>query len=67
MMIAELLGAGSTWLHVIGVILLLGRLVHVFGIRYDKGDALPRIIGGGATTLATLIAAGTVFAKVIAG
>lgn len=67
MVIAELLGAGNLWLHGIGAILLIGRLIHIFGIRHDKGDAMPRIIGGSATSLATLIAAGTIFTRVVAG
>jgi uncharacterized protein len=67
MMIAEMLGVSGNWLHVIGGILAAGRLIHIFGISYDKADAMPRIIGGGMTTLATLLAAGNILARALAG
>jgi uncharacterized protein len=64
MAIAELLGTGSTWLHVIGVLLLVGRIVHPFGISADRAVTVPRIAGASATMLATLMAAGNIAAKV---
>jgi uncharacterized protein len=67
MLIAEMLGASGSWLHAVGGILSAGRLIHMFGISYDKADAMPRIIGGGMTTLATLLAAGNILARVLAG
>jgi uncharacterized protein len=67
MLIAEMLGASGTWLHAIGGILAAGRLIHIFGIRYDKADAMPRIFGGGMTSLATVLAAGNILARVMAG
>jgi uncharacterized protein len=67
MLIAETLGTSGTWLHAIGGVLAAGRLIHIFGISYEKADALPRIIGGGMTTLATLLAAGNILARVMAG
>jgi uncharacterized protein len=67
MLIAEALGTSSIWLHAVGGILAAGRLIHIFGVSYDKADAMPRIIGGGLTTLATLLAAGNILARVMAG
>lgn len=67
MLIAEVLGTSGTWLHVIGGTLLAARLIHIFGISYDKADPMPRIAGGGMTSLATLLAAGNILARVLAG
>ena len=67
MLIAEMLGTSGTWLHAIGGILVAARLIHIFGISYDKADPMPRIAGGGMTSLATLLAAGNILARVIAG
>ena len=67
MLIAEMLGSSGAWLHAVGGILAAGRLIHIFGISYDKADAMPRIVGGGMTSLATLLAAGNILARVMAG
>jgi uncharacterized protein len=67
MTIAELLGAPGAWLHATGIILVIGRLVHIPGIRHDNAAAPARIMGASATMLATLIAAGLVLSRVIAG
>jgi uncharacterized protein len=56
MLISELLGATPIWLHAIGILLLVGRLFHPIGLRHDNPRAVPRILGGVATTAATLIA-----------
>jgi uncharacterized protein len=67
MLIAEMLGTSGTWLHGIGGILVVARLIHIFGISYDKADPMPRIAGGALTTLATLLAAGNILARLMAG
>ena len=67
MPIAEMLGTSSAWLHAVGGIFVAARLIHIFGISFDKADPLPRIAGGGMTTLATLLAAGNILERVIAG
>jgi uncharacterized protein len=64
MAIAELLGAPGAWLHGVGVILLVGRIVHIFGIRHDDAAAAPRIAGASATLFATLLAAGLIAAQI---
>jgi uncharacterized protein len=64
MAIAEMLGTRAAWLHGTGLLLLAGRLLHPFGIQYDKPVTFARIAGASATMLATLIAAGNIAAKV---
>ena len=57
---AEAGGASSTWLHAIGGILLISRLIHPFGIKHDNGSAPARIIGAAGTQIAMLIAIGMI-------
>ncbi len=66
MALAELLGAPGAWLHATGAILLIGRIVHIPGIRHDDPAAPARIAGASATMLATLMAAGLILSRVIA-
>ncbi len=66
MAIAELLGTGSMWLHVTGLLLLAGRILHPFGIKFDKPVSFPRIAGASATMLATLFSAGNIAARIAA-
>ncbi len=58
--LAEMLGLGATWLHVCGIALLAGRIVHPFGIREEAGPLAPRIAGVLATMAAILIPAGSI-------
>jgi uncharacterized membrane protein YecN with MAPEG domain len=57
---AEAGGAGSTWLHAIGGILLVSRLIHPFGIKHDNGSAPARVIGAAGTQIAMLLAVGLI-------
>ena len=56
MALAEVLGLGTTWLHVSGVALVAGRLIHPFGVT-EKSPLPPRVIGVLATFAAILIPA----------
>lgn len=56
MIVVELNGASSNWLHAIGGILLVSRIIHPLGIDHKKPDAPARIIGSVGTQIATLIA-----------
>jgi uncharacterized protein len=60
MAVAELLGTAPTWLHAIGLLLVAGRILHPLGLKHDQPAAVLRIMGGAATTVATLIAAGNI-------
>ena len=57
MALGELTGLGATWLHICGVLLVLGRLVHPFGITEDGGPVIARVVGQLSTYAATLIPA----------
>ena len=56
---AEAGGASSTWLHAIGSILLISRLIHL-GIKHDNGSAPARVIGATGTQIAMLLAIGLI-------
>lgn len=55
--LAEAAGAPAAWLHVSGLLLLLGRLVHPFGIAAENGSEAARIGGQTATFGAIIIPA----------
>jgi uncharacterized protein len=56
MVLAEAQGAGPYWLHAAGALLLLGRLVHPFGLKIDSTHPL-RIVGNSTNILAVAILA----------
>jgi uncharacterized membrane protein YecN with MAPEG domain len=60
MAFAEAGGATSGWLHVIGAILLVSRLIHPFGIKHDNGAAPARVLGAAGTQVAMLLAIGLI-------
>ncbi len=55
MLFAELMGTDAKYLHAAGLIMILGRFVHPFGISADGGNFAARIGGQSATYLAMLI------------
>jgi uncharacterized membrane protein YecN with MAPEG domain len=55
MALGELSGLGATWLHVAGVALVAGRLVHPFGVAKENSPLAPRVAGVLATFAAMLI------------
>ena len=65
MALAEALGLSATWLHVAGIALVAGRLIHPFGITAQSPLA-PRVIGVLATFAAILIPAGGIFLTTLA-
>lgn len=62
MALAEAQGAGPTLLHVTGLILLVSRVIHPFGIDTDRPAAPLRIVAAVGTSAATLIAAASLAA-----
>ncbi len=64
MALAELLGANGTWLHTAGIALVVGRVLHPFGIKFDRPANALRIMGASATLFAILIAAGGIAAQI---
>jgi uncharacterized protein len=51
----ELNGARPLGLHALGAVLVLGRLVHAFGIRADTVKSPGRFMGATATAAVTVI------------
>lgn len=60
MAIAELNGANTTLLHVLGVVLVLARIAHPIGLQHDNIAHPLRALGAGATMLVLAVLAGTV-------
>lgn len=54
MMLAEGNGASALWLHASGGLLLLGRLIHPFGLKINHASHPLRIVGNVASLLATV-------------
>lgn len=52
LIVMEVLGASNTWLHALGLTLVLGRITHYFGL-IEVAPLAFRVIGIGAT-LATI-------------
>ncbi len=57
MALAEIMGLGAFWLHICGVALIAGRLIHPFGIKPENSPLVPRVTGVLATMAAILIPA----------
>jgi hypothetical protein len=57
MILAESQGAGSTWLHVAGVLLVIGRIAHPFGLKIDDAGHPLRYVGNGTNFLAVIVLA----------
>ncbi|MGZ3421524.1 MAG: MAPEG family protein [Polyangiales bacterium] len=56
LLIAELMGGKSLWLHVMGGSLLLARIAHAFGIHERKTPNAARFLGTGVTWTVILAA-----------
>ena len=54
----ELNGGSATFLHVVGVALIVSRIAHAVGLKHDNMAHPGRAIGAGGTALLTLAAAG---------
>jgi uncharacterized protein len=54
MALAESNGAGATWLHAAGALLVLGRLLHPFGLKAGNAAHPLRIAGNSASLLACI-------------
>jgi len=55
MILAEGMGAPTLYLHITGVLLVIGRIAHPFGLKIDNASHLLRYVGNGTNILATLI------------
>lgn len=55
MALAELNGVGAAWLHVAGLLLLTGRILHPIGLLADRAVTFGRIYGNSAPFAAVLV------------
>ena len=55
--IIELNGGNATFLHVMGVVLIITRVAHAIGLRHDNMGHPGRAIGAGGTALISMVAA----------
>jgi len=63
---AEIGGLGATWLHVAGLLLIVGRVVHLFAINEQGGPLPARIVGMLSTYAAMLIGIGGIAVSALA-
>ena len=45
MALCELVEGGSLWLHLGGVLLVVGRILHAIGIQIPRAPNMPRLFG----------------------
>lgn len=57
MVLAEAQGTDALWLHAAGILLLVGRLAHPFGLPIDNAGHPLRYLGNGTNILAVAILA----------
>ena len=57
MALAEANDLSAMWVHIAGLVLIAGRLIHPFGIGEGGGNFPARIVGQSATYIAMAIAA----------
>ena len=66
MVLAELQGTAHSWLYAAGALLLLGRVVHPFGLKAEIPDNPLRYLGNGSNLLAVAIL-GAALIRIVAG
>lgn len=54
MILAEGIGAPALYLNISGVLLVIGRIAHPFGLKIDNAGHPLRYVGNGANILAAL-------------
>jgi uncharacterized membrane protein YecN with MAPEG domain len=54
LLLLELTNLESTWLHLFGIALLVGRLLHAWGLSHHAGTSFGRMVGTLLTWLAIL-------------
>jgi uncharacterized protein len=55
MVLAEVQGVGSLWLHGAGALLVIGRVAHPFGLKIDNAGHPLRYVGNSTNLLAAAI------------
>jgi uncharacterized protein len=57
MILAEAQGTTSTWMHAAGALLVLGRIIHPFGLKADNGNHPLRFVGNSLNLLSAAVLA----------
>ncbi|NKC16763.1 MAG: hypothetical protein GKR94_32600 [Gammaproteobacteria bacterium] len=52
----EVNGADTTLLHVLGIVLVLSRIVHPFGLQAERMNTIARFLGAASTFLMIAVA-----------
>ena len=65
--LVEANGAAAWWVHMLGAILLVSRIIHPFGLDAEDMSKKARLIGAVGSLAVTVLAAGTLVWGVIAG
>ena len=55
MVLADAQGTGPIWLHAAGALLVIGRVVHAFGLKKDNAAHPLRYVGNTASLLSVAI------------
>jgi hypothetical protein len=58
LVVLELNGASGAWLHALGLSLLVCRVVHPLGLRFDDSKVPARFLGAFGTLLVVLVEIG---------
>lgn len=54
----EINGGSATFLHSVGILLIVARIAHAIGLKHDTMQHIGRLIGAGGTALILLVSAG---------
>jgi uncharacterized membrane protein YecN with MAPEG domain len=65
MMLAEGSGAPALWLHAAGVLLLVGRIAHPFGLVPGTAGHPLRYVGNGTNLLAAVVAMAAIGLQIV--
>ena len=65
MALAEAGGLGAPWLHGVGLLLVVGRILHATGLRHDKAATFGRIAGLTFNHIANLISVAALLLAVL--
>jgi uncharacterized membrane protein YecN with MAPEG domain len=65
LLLAELLGLPPNWLHAFGIAIVVGRLLHAFGLSRHSGYSRGRFFGIGVTWIAISTMAVVLIAKAL--
>lgn len=63
MILAEGMGTSAIYLHISGVLLVIGRIAHPFGLKPDNAGHPLRYVGNGSNLLAVLVASAGIAAS----